>query len=199
MNNFEKKYPTIGCCGIDCGLCPRYYTEGKSKCPGCLGPHFLEIMGQTCSIITCCFKNKNLETCGECKDFPCQKFDSEWFGKDAYDSFVTHKKATPNLNFIKDKGFEEFIKQQEKRIKILKEMLVNFNDGRSKSFFCLASALLPIQVLENSLDIAKKNINKPEINKDDMKIKAKTLRDILQSAADKEGIKLKLLKPPNWK
>jgi hypothetical protein len=22
-----KKYGTIGCCGIDCGLCPRFYTK----------------------------------------------------------------------------------------------------------------------------------------------------------------------------
>jgi hypothetical protein len=26
-------HPTIGCCGIDCGLCPRYYTDGPSRCP----------------------------------------------------------------------------------------------------------------------------------------------------------------------
>jgi hypothetical protein len=33
-----KKYPTIGVCGLDCGLCPRYYTIGPSRCPGCAGP-----------------------------------------------------------------------------------------------------------------------------------------------------------------
>jgi len=199
MNNMEKKNPTIGCCGIDCGLCPRYYTEGKSRCPGCFGPKFLEIMGQTCSFITCCVKKKNLETCGECKDFPCSKFDSEWFGKDAYDSFVTHKKAIPNLNLIKNKGFEEFIRLQEKRMKILNEMLDKFNDKRSKSYFCLASALLPIHLLSKSLDSAKKMVEKSGIDKDDIKRKAKILREILQSTADKESIKLKLQKPPNWK
>ena len=156
-------------------------------------------MGQSCSFITCCVKKKNLETCGECKDFPCSKFDSVWFGKDSYDSFVTHKKAVINLTFIKDKGFLVFIKKQEKRIKILKEMLNNFNDGRSKSFFCLASALLPIKVLENSLNIGKENVKKLGIEEIDMKEKAKILRIILQYAADKENIKLKLQKPPNWK
>jgi hypothetical protein len=199
MNNLEKKYPTIGCCGIDCGLCPRYYTEGKSRCPGCLGPKFLEIMGQTCSFITCCVKNNNLETCGECKDFPCSKFNSKWFGKDSYDSFVTHKRAVPNLTFIKNKGFEKFTKQQEKRIKILKEMINDFNEGRSKSIFCLASALLPITLLEEALDNAKKIIKKTEIRKDNLKEKAKILKKFLQSAADKENIILKLDKPPNWK
>ena len=199
MDNFEKKYPTIGCCGIDCGLCPRHYTEGKSRCPGCLGPKFLEVMGQTCFFISCCFKKKNLETCGECKDFPCQKFDSDWFGKDSYDSFVTHKKALPNLNLIKNMGFEKFIIQQNKRIIILKDMLANFNDGRSKSNFCLASALLPVQILEKSLDSAKKEIKKLEIANFDLKNKAKILKDFLQNAANKENITLKLKKPPNWK
>ena len=199
MNELNKKYPSIGCCGIDCGLCPRYYTEGKSRCPGCFGQKFLEVMGQSCSFITCCFKEKKLETCGECKDFPCSKFDSKWFGKDAYDSFVTHKKAIPNLNFIKNKGFEEFLKQQEKRIVFLREMLTDFNDKRSKSFFCLASALLPVEIIEESLKSARDSIKKLKIKKDNLKDKAKILRDFLQSAADKEGIKLKLQKPPNWK
>ena len=199
MNKLEKKYPTIGCCGIDCGLCPRYYTEGKSRCPGCFGPQFMDIMGQSCSFITCCVKNKNLETCGECRDFPCTKFNSEWFGKDAYDSFVTHKKALPNLILIKNEGFAEFIKQQEKRMKILNEMLDKFNDGRSKIYFCLASALLPIDLLKKSFDSARKIVEKSGISKDDMKGKARILREILQSTADKENINLKLQKPPNWK
>ena len=199
MNKLVKKHPSIGCCGIDCGLCPRHFTEGKSRCPGCLGPSFLDVMGQTCSFISCCVKNKNLETCGECSSYPCEKFDSQWFGKDAYDSFVTHKKAVPNLNLIKNKGFKQFIKLQEKRIKILRIMLDDFNDGRSKSFFCLASALLPIDILEKSLDSARKIIDTQNIKKDDIKGKAKILKEILKVSADKEKILLKLQKPPNWK
>jgi len=27
MNRPVKTYPTIGACGLDCGLCPRYYKE----------------------------------------------------------------------------------------------------------------------------------------------------------------------------
>ncbi|KYK33775.1 MAG: hypothetical protein AYK22_06060 [Thermoplasmatales archaeon SG8-52-3] len=199
MNKLEKKYPSIGCCGIDCGLCPRHFTEGKSKCPGCFGPNFLDVMGQTCSFISCCVKNKNLVTCGECSNYPCEKFDSQWFGENSYDSFVTHKKAIPNLNLIKKKGFDEFIRLQKKRIKILKIMLKDFNDGRSKSFFCLASALLSIDILEKSLESASNIIDKQKIKKDDIKGKAKILKDIIKSNADKEKISLKLQKPPNWK
>jgi len=35
-----KKNETIGCCGIDCGLCPRFHTKGDSVCPGCGGENF---------------------------------------------------------------------------------------------------------------------------------------------------------------
>lgn len=33
-----KKYPVVGACGLDCGLCPRYHTNGRSKsfyCTSC--------------------------------------------------------------------------------------------------------------------------------------------------------------------
>ena len=94
-----KLYPVIGCCGIDCGLCPRYYTIGASKCPGCCGLDFFD-KHPSCSFITCCVKKNNLEVCAQCDDFPCPRFD----GWDAGDSFVTHLKSVSNLNYIKEHG-----------------------------------------------------------------------------------------------
>ncbi len=55
-----RKYSTIGVCGLDCGLCPRYYTVGTSRCPGCCGPDFFN-KHPSCSFITCCVKKKDLE------------------------------------------------------------------------------------------------------------------------------------------
>ena len=194
MNNKSvKKYPTIGCCGIDCGLCPRYYTKGSSRCPGCCGPDFFN-KHPTCGIITCCVKKKNLEVCGQCDDFPCEKFEP-WFGNEAYDSFVTHIKCESNLNFIKEHGIEKIIEQQSKRIQLLEEMLNYFDDGRSKSFYCIASALLSIKDLRESIKSAEKKIEILGIKKDDIKNKAKTLREFIQEAADKVNIDLKLRRP----
>lgn len=188
-----KKYPTLGCCGLDCGLCPRYYTEGSSRCPGCCGPDFFN-KHPSCGHITCCVKKKNLEVCAECNDFPCQKFDS-WFGNEAYDSFVTHKKTEPNLYFIKKHGVEKFIEQQKERIKFLKDMLKGFNEGRSRSFYCIAAALLSVDDVKKSIDSAKKEVKTLDIKNDDVKSKAKILRKIIQDVADKKGIDLKLRKP----
>jgi hypothetical protein len=137
VNN--KKYPTIGCCGINCGLCPRYYTDGKSKCPGCFGPDFVK-KHPSCSFITCCAKYMHQETCATCAEFPCKKYDN-W---QMNDSFVTHQNRMENLVFIRKNGISNFIKHQKKRINILKTMLENYNDGKSKSFYCLAAGLLPI-------------------------------------------------------
>ncbi|HNR04634.1 MAG TPA: DUF3795 domain-containing protein, partial [Bacillota bacterium] len=47
-----KKIHTLGCCGLDCGLCPRFFTEGASRCPGCCGVDF-ENKHPSCSFITC--------------------------------------------------------------------------------------------------------------------------------------------------
>ena len=135
----EKRYPTIACCGIDCGLCPRYYTVGTSKCPGCAGDGFFE-KHPSCSIVTCCVKTNGWETCAECPRFPCEKLMS-W---DTADSFVTHQKSLDNLRQIRVEGMREFARQQKERIRVLNELLREYDDGRSKSFFCLATALMEI-------------------------------------------------------
>lgn len=188
----EKKYPTLGCCGLDCGLCPRYYIKGLSRCPGCCGKDFFKV-NPGCGFTTCCFKKNDLVVCAECTDYPCKRFD-DWFGDKAYDSWLTHRKSEPNLKFIKEKGLEEFIRRQQIRIKLLEKMLKNYNEGRSKSLFCLSVTLLSIKGIEKSIQIA--NDKSKGL---DLKSKAKILKEELNKTADKEKVKLKLNKPPNWK
>ena len=184
-----KTHPTFGCCGLDCGLCPRYYTVGSSRCPGCCGPDFWQ-KHPSCSFITCCVKKKNLEACAECSEFPCSKF------KDAgkYDSFLTYKKVIQNLNFSKEHGVEEFIEQQKKRIELLLTMLKHFDDGRSKSFYCIATTLLSIKDLKGALDNAEQKIKEDKSESDDTKTRAKLLKGFLNDIAAREGIELTLRK-----
>ena len=186
-----KIYPTIGVCGLDCGLCPRYYTVGASRCPGCAGPEFFN-KHPSCSFVTCCVKKRNLEVCSECPEFPCSKFKSE----DEYQqlkqssSYPPYKKVMSNLNFIKEHGIKKFIKQQKKRIKLLETMIKNFDDGRSRSFFCKAAALLDLTSLKSSLDKAVQKINADNVKPNDIKIKAKNLKEILNEIAFKERVEL---------
>lgn len=182
-----KKYPTVACCGLDCGLCPMYYTKGPSKCPGCCGPDFIN-KHPSCSIITCCVKKRNFETCAECSEYPCSKI-NKW---DKYDSFISHKVSLLNLEIIKEKGIEQFLTQQKRRIDLLELMLEEFNEGRSKSFFCIATALLPVDDLEKGLKESKRQIKAEEIDAKDLKAKSKVLRDNFTKLANSKSIELKL-------
>ncbi|MCD4670275.1 MAG: DUF3795 domain-containing protein [Actinomycetia bacterium] len=188
MVKIIKKYPTVGACGLDCGLCPRYYTKGPSRCPGCCGPDFFN-KHPSCPFITCCVKKKNLEVCAECDGFPCSKFE----GWDSGDSFVTHRKSISNLNSIKEQDMEEFIKQQMRRIELLEIMLKHFNEGRSKSFYCIAAALLSITDLEKSLKNSEQKIKADKIRLDNVKTKSKLLKGFLNKCAVGE-VELKLRK-----
>ena len=191
MNKTAKTYPTIGVCGLDCGLCPRYYTRGTSRCPGCAGPDFFN-KHPSCSFITCCVKKKELEVCAECFEFPCSKFKSneEYQQLNESSSYPSYKKVMPNLNFIKEHGIENFIGQQKNRIKLLEVMIENFDDGRSRSFFCKAATLLGLIDLRNSLDKTIQKIKTDKIKQDDVKNKARILKTILNEMALKEGVEL---------
>ena len=185
-----KQFSTLGCCGLDCGLCPRYYTEGDSKCPGCCGENFTN-KHPSCSFITCCVKKRNLEVCAECMDFPCSKFDRE---TGETDSFVTHRKVIYNQNFIKEYGLAKFLEQQYKRIGLLGTMLEQYDDGNCKSYYCLAAALISLDNLQRALIKAEQEIKEHSIDKADLKNKAKVLKEVLAQFANEENVELKLRK-----
>jgi len=180
-----RKHPTIGCCGIDCGLCPRYYTQGDSACPGCGGTDFYQ-KHPSCGFLSCCSIKKNHEVCSYCTEYPCKRFDAE---KEGYDSFVTHRKIFSNLDAVKTDGIDSFIEKQTTRIDILNEFLTHFDDGRSKSFYCLSCALLPIEHLQKAHAYAT-GLTKPL----DLKEKSKSLKLFLLAIADSLSIDLKLNK-----
>jgi len=184
MNENERMYPTVGVCGLDCGLCPRYYTVGPSRCPGCCGPEFFS-KHPSCSFITCCVKKRNLEVCAECSEFPCSKFKSEEEYRQLKESssYPSYKNVMPNLSFVKEHGIGRFAEQQKQRIKLLERMIASFDDGRSRSLYCKSAALLDLAALESSVDKAIERIEKGNINPNDTKTKAKILRGILSGIA----------------
>lgn len=178
-----KVNETIGCCGIDCGLCPRYNTEADSACPGCGGLNF-RAKHPSCGFLTCCVIRNGFDVCSECKDYPCNRFDSE---KNGYDSFVTHRKVFENLNTIKKSGIDSFLDQQKERMGILNILLTNYDDGRSKSFFCLSCTLFPLVNLHEILHFAKR------LNQDfELKDKNKQIKNYIFKIGDVLNIDLKL-------
>jgi len=139
-------------------------------------------------------KQKKLEVCAQCDEFPCSRFKrmtGEW-GK-AGDSFLTYRKIMPNLEYIREHDIEDFIEHQERRIAALETMLRDFDDGRSKSYYCIAATLLSMSDLETSMDKTEQEVNRSN-TPDDTRARAKILRGILNGYAEKAGIELKLRK-----
>jgi hypothetical protein len=168
---------------LDCGLCPRFHTKGDSACPGCGGIDFKE-KHPSCRFVTCCVIKNGLEVCSFCKDYPCSRFDSEIKG---YDSFVTHKKVFTNLDSIKSTGIDNFIDKQKVRMNILTDFLDKYDDGRSKSFFCISCTLLPIEKLQETNNFIG-GLN----DSSDPKQKNKLLKDKLHIIAKSLDLDLKL-------
>lgn len=185
-----KKYPTLGCCGLDCGLCPSFYTDGPSRCPGCYGEDFIN-KHPSCSFINCCVKKRNLEVCAECEEFPCKKFNEQ---ADVTDVMTTSKRIMHNQWLIKKMGIAPFIEQQSKRMSILRTMLGNYNEGRSKTFYCLATTLLSLHNLNEALKQAQQEIREASISETDLKSRATILKGILNRFAEAENEEIKMRK-----
>ena len=182
------KYPEIGVCGLSCRLCPNFRTNAPSRCTGCKS----EIrMAVGCPFITCAVKKKRIEFCWECEESSaCLKWKKHReYGK-SYDTFKCYSKLEENIHFIFLDGVKEFEKIQKVREKILIEMLRNFNEGRSKSYYCIAATVLPVEELQAALLKAKKQTEGLDI-----KPKSQHLHTILNEIAAHLGYSLRLRKP----
>ena len=184
MDAVTRKNPSFSACGLNCGLCPRFYTEGSSRCPGCGGEGFAE-KHPACGVLSCS-RRKQVEVCCLCGEFPCKRFD----GADEYDSFITHKNQLIDLYRARDLGLNCYEAELGKKTALLKRLLAEYDDGRRKSFFCLAVNMLPLQELVDVLHSLEAGALKGAAQKD----KAGAAVAALQGLADKKGVVLKLRK-----
>ena len=183
----EIKYPEIGICGLSCRLCPMYQTEAASKCRGCKST---ERMAVSCPFITCAIKKMGVEFCWDCeKNESCEKWKKHREASQKYDSFKSYQKLEDDINFIKVKGIEAYDEQQRIRESLLKRLLNEFNEGRSKSYYCIATTVMDIDELRNSLEKAAAKSRLLSI-----KDKSRIMHTILDSIAQKKCYRLSLRK-----
>ena len=183
----QIKYPEIGICGLSCRLCPHYHTESKSKCGGCKSEFR---MAAGCPFITCAVKKKGIEFCWKCEENRiCEKWKKHRGLGEKYDSFKCYQRLEDNISFIQKNGVSKFEKLQKTREKLLKEMLQEFNEGRSKSYYCIAATVLEIEELKKALTGASKNSAGLKI-----KDKSRVLHLILDEIAEIKNYSLKLRK-----
>ena len=71
-------------------------------------------------------------------------------------------------------------------------MLRDFNEGRPKSYFCIAATLLPIEQLKLSIEKSKSKIKKEALGTDDIKTKNEIAKGLLNNVAANHRIELKL-------
>jgi hypothetical protein len=180
-------YPEIGICGLSCRVCPAFHRETKSKCNGCKTEARIKA---GCTFIRCALKNKTIEFCWQCEESrTCKKWKKHKKFSKEHDSFVCYQKLEDNIAFIQSYGIECFEQQQEIRKHLLEEMLGEFNEGRSKTYLCIATTVMEIEELKKALGAAKeksKGLN--------VKAKSKILHKLLDQIAGKKHYHLKLRK-----
>ena len=131
----QVRFAEIGVCGLSCRLCPRYHTDGESRCHGCKTE---SRMGAGCPFITCALKKKGIEFCWECEQSDnCAKWGFHRKASRIGDSFKCYQTLESDIIFIKKNSIINFDKLQKTREVFLKEMLRDFNDGQSKNFAVL--------------------------------------------------------------
>ena len=180
-------YPKIGICGLSCRLCPHYHMDTISRCLGCKSEDRMTV---GCPFITCAVKKKGIEFCWDCEESKiCVKWRKHRTTGKKFDSFKCYQKLEDDIAFINKKGVEEFEKVQKIREQLLREILLEFNEGRSKSYYCIASTILGIEELKEAVAKAKKSSEVLEI-----KEKSKLLHSILDKIAIQKRYCLKLRK-----
>jgi hypothetical protein len=183
----QVKYPEIGICGLSCRLCPAYNAGAKSWCDGCKRE---KRMAVGCPFLTCGLKKQGVEFCWDCKNHnECERWRKHrTYGKKA-DSFKCYQTLEHDIVFIQKNGFASFDREQRHRERLLKEMLKDFNEGRSKSYYCIAATVLDVEELGGALTQARK-----ESNGLDIKGRSKILHSILDNIASKKTYCLTLRK-----
>jgi hypothetical protein len=183
----EISYPEIGICGLSCRLCPKHHTGTENKCKGCKSA---DMMAVGCPFITCAVKKKGVEFCWDCSENrSCEKWKKHREAGKEHDSFKCYQKLEADIEYIKNNGVQAFNEQQKIRETLLLRLLGDYNEGRSKSYYCIAATVMDIDDLENALseaDIKSKSL--------DIKDKAKVMHSLLDAIALEKGYHLKLRK-----
>jgi hypothetical protein len=143
-----------------------------------------------CPFITCAVKKKEIEFCWDCEENKtCEKWKKHREADKKSDSFKCYQKLEEDIQFIQKNGIREFEKTQKNREHLLKEMLKESNEGRSKSYYCIAATVLEIEELKEVLQQITKKTNGLDI-----KEKSKVLHTTLDDIAKTKNYCLKLRK-----
>ena len=125
--------------------------------------------------------------CWACPEYPCPRY----AGFDDGDSFVPHRNRQQDVARAREVGLETYLAQLEEKRAILDELLAGYNDGRRKTFFNTAVYLLPLEDLQSVMTALD---SRPELAARPIRERALAAAELLQEAADRRDVSLKLQK-----
>ena len=181
MKGFARTDLDFSLCGLNCGLCP---MRLDGYCPGCGGG----AGNQSCKIARCAMERGSPAYCFQCADFPCGLLGLD----EPYDMVVTRRNQRADLKRAAEIGPAAYAQEQREKAALLRELLDNYNDGRRKTLYCAAANLLSLDGLRTVMAQLSQGVNENRPLKD----KATQAAALLQTAADAEGVSLKLKKKP---
>lgn len=183
MKNYRRDFPEFAACGLNCGLCTRYHTDGTSRCPGCYGEGF-NLKHPSCGIVSCTERH-DVQFCYACAEYPCKRYEAP----SESDSFITGKNVFADFEKAKTFGLDTYKAELDEKISILRRLLSEYNDGRKKSFYCTAVNLLPLADIKEIMETLQADFGGLET---DMKVKSARAAALLEEQAKKRDIKIEL-------
>lgn len=180
MKGFTRAETRFSLCGLNCALCSMHLG---GYCPGCGGG----AGNQSCALAKCSLDHGGVPFCWECPEYPCPCYE----GFDDGDSFVPHRNRQSDIALARELGLEAYLAQLEEKRAILEELLAHYNDGRRKTLFNTAVYLLPLVDLRSVMAALN---SRAELSAQTVKEQALAAVGLLQEAADRQGVSLKLNK-----
>ena len=105
----------IGCCGAYCKTCIIWQTTRYPReraCAGCklgYGQGGRDLSKAKCRIKVCCFRDRGLETCADCAEYPCAVL-REFWGKNG----TKYKQYMRQIEFIRENGYDAFLRRADR-------------------------------------------------------------------------------------
>ena len=146
-------------------------------------------MSAGCPFITCALKRKGVSFCWDCEEGDgCARWARHRaLGREG-DSFTSYAALESNIALAERDGIAAFLEEQRLRERLLGEMLAEFNEGRSKSYYCIAATVLTPAELREALDSARSSAET------DVRERSRALHARLDAAAEKRGVMIALRK-----
>lgn len=182
MKGFTRAETRFSLCGLNCALCSMHLG---GYCPGCGGG----AGNQSCTIAKCSLEHGGIQFCWKCSEYPCPRYK----GFDDGDSFVPHRNRKQDIARARQLGVDAYLARLEEKRTILEDLLAHYNDGRHKTLFNTAVYLLPLEDLRTVMASLDSRMN---LSEETVKERALAAVGLLQEAADRRGISLKLNKRP---